>query len=423
MLATLRQRDFGLLWLAGLISGIGDLALVFALPVHIYRTTGSTLATAGAFAASYGPRVLLGTVAGVYVDRWDRRRTMVVADLLRAVLLVALIGGSVHLPLIYVVAAIQSTVGLFFGPAESSLLPNLVGPERLVPANALNALNFNLAMLLGPPVGTALYATIGLRGVALFDGATFLASALLVAALHYRDDPSTRERNRDGSPWTNFRRDLSAGFSTIRHERVLAVVLGTYALGGVADGVFITLGLAPLVLHVLGGSEAQVGWFGTAQAIGGLIAGALVARAGLRWSMKRLYVAGMIGLGFTDSGAFNAARIASLGTPAVGLAMGSMFLSGFPVVAAITGRQSMVQTHADDAVRGRVFGALGTADSVALLIGVGIGGLLGERLGIVALLTGSAMLRVVAGVIAALMMPTTAGVAAAAGAPASPQLA
>ena len=84
MFALLRVRDFGLLWLAGLISIAGDLALVVALPLHVYRLTDSTLATAGVLAANFLPRVLLGSVAGVFVDRWDRRTVMVVADLIRA---------------------------------------------------------------------------------------------------------------------------------------------------------------------------------------------------------------------------------------------------------------------------------------------------------------------------------------------------
>ena len=91
MLAVLRQRDFVLLWLAGLVSIAGDLAFVIALPLHVYRLTDSTLATAATFAASSLPGVLFGSVAGVFVDRWDRKRTMIVADLLRAVMLLPLL--------------------------------------------------------------------------------------------------------------------------------------------------------------------------------------------------------------------------------------------------------------------------------------------------------------------------------------------
>ena len=138
MLAVLRERDFVLLWLAGLVSIAGDLAFVIALPLHVYRLTDSTLATAATFAASSLPGVLFGSVAGVFVDRWDRKRTMIVADLLRAVMLLPLLLAPDQLGMIYTIAIIQGAVGLFFSPAESALLPKLVEKERLVTANALN---------------------------------------------------------------------------------------------------------------------------------------------------------------------------------------------------------------------------------------------------------------------------------------------
>ena len=90
MLKVLRQRNFGLLWSAGLISMIGDWVLFISLPIYTYNLTQSTLATGIMFMVGTLPRILLGSLAGVYVDRWDRQRTMVVADLSRAVLILLL---------------------------------------------------------------------------------------------------------------------------------------------------------------------------------------------------------------------------------------------------------------------------------------------------------------------------------------------
>ena len=91
MLAVLRRRDFVLLWLGQLVSVVGDWILLIALPFFVYQETGSVLATGALFATETLPRLLLGSVAGVFVDRWDRRRTMVVADLLRAAALLPLL--------------------------------------------------------------------------------------------------------------------------------------------------------------------------------------------------------------------------------------------------------------------------------------------------------------------------------------------
>lgn len=408
MFALLRNRDFGLLWLAGLISTAGGFALIVALPLHIYRLTDSTLATAGTFAASFLPGVLFGSVAGVFVDRWDRRRVMIVADVARALLLLSILIAPDRIELLYAVAALQGAIGLFFSPAENALLPLLVGEEHLIAANALNALNNNLGMLIGPALGSMVYAGPGITGAALVDSATFALSALLISRItpRARSAPEmTGEEIAVGTAWSRMVRDWRAGLGLVRRSRPLMVIFTTCALSGIAEGVFLTLGLSPLVLDVLEGTPAQVGWLGTAQAVGGLIAGLIVARAGHRLSQRWLFGGGSVVLGLTDTAAFNARLLAGAGTPAVGVAMGWMTASGVPVVAFFTGRQTLLQSLAADAYRGRVFGALGTVQGIAMLIGLAIGGLLGEVLGIVMLLSASAMLRVVGGIIAIRWLP------------------
>ena len=118
MLATLRQRNFALLWVAGLVSVAGDYALVTALPLHAYALTGSAVATGAVFAAALLPRVVLGSIAGVFVDRWDRQRTMVTADLLRAIALLPLlaVGSADLLWLLYLVRLVTGTLSLFSIP-------------------------------------------------------------------------------------------------------------------------------------------------------------------------------------------------------------------------------------------------------------------------------------------------------------------
>src|ERR687893_555584 len=114
MLAVLRQRDFSLLWFGGVLSVIGDYFLFIALPFFVYERTGSVLATGAMFAAETLPRLLFGSVAGVFVDRWDRKRTMVFADLSRAMVLLPLLvvaaGGPFGLVLLdvgtYLVSAL-----------------------------------------------------------------------------------------------------------------------------------------------------------------------------------------------------------------------------------------------------------------------------------------------------------------------------
>jgi len=406
MFSLLRERDFGLLWLAGLISYAGNAALTVVFPLHVYRLTDSTLVTAIILATYFLPRVLFSSVAGVFVDRWDRKRTMIGADLGRAVVLLPILIAPGDVPLLGVVAVVQGTIAVFFAPAESALLPTLVGENRLVAANALNALNNNIGMLIGPAMGALLYAEFSFRGTVLADTATFIISASLIRLIVADARPEgSAGIVSSGAAWTRMASDWRAGMSVIRRELSLRVLLASSLLVSVAQGVFLTLGLSPLVLDVLGGTPAQVGWLGTAQAIGGITAGLIVVRIGHRMTTRWLYGGGLIGIGLADLGAANAARIATIGTPAVGVAMGWMIVAGFPVVAAGAGLQALVQTHTTDAYRGRVFGTLSSVSGIALIVGFAVGGVLGSSAGIVPVLSAAALLRALGGVVAILFLP------------------
>ena len=185
MLATLRQRNFALLWCAGLISLIGSRAMMTALPFYVYQQTGATLATAALFAAAYLPMVLLGSVAGVFVDRWDRKRIMVLTNLIQTVvmLLLLLVRSSTWLWLVLLVAFVETSVAMFFGPAERALLPRLVREDQLIPANAL-------AGLLSVAGGITLRAGV----IALVMLPTGKAHSELAAASRLNGDSPSRPR-------------------------------------------------------------------------------------------------------------------------------------------------------------------------------------------------------------------------------------
>jgi MFS family permease len=401
MLATLRHRDFALLWIAGFVSVAGDYALIVALPLHAYALTGSALATGGVFAASLLPRVLLGSVAGVFVDRWDRKRTMVVADLLRAAALLPLL--AVDSPdllwLLYLVRAVTGTLGLLFDPAESALLPRLVGEEQLVTANALNALNNNLGRLIGPAIGGVLYASGGLPTVVAIDAASFVVSALLILLIRTDARPEPLDVAPEDSGWRRVFGEWRAGLHLVARNRVLGTIFLAFGIGSIGEGTF-GLGIVPLIVDVLGGGAEGTGVVLSAQAVGGIVAGALVARVAAVVSPRVLFAGGLIVLGLADMGLANAARLAPPGPPAIALGSFFMILAGFPVVAANAAGTGLLQTETADAYRGRVFGSLGTVQGLATLAGLAAGGAMVDAFGIVPVLSLGAAMWVVGGVVA-----------------------
>ena len=380
------HRDFSLLWWAGLLSVMGNWALQIALPVYIYETTGSTLATGLMFAVSTVPRILLGSVAGVFVDRLDRRRVLVTTNLLLCAGLLPLLLVPTHnlLWLIYVVAFSQAVISQFTGPAENALLPTLVSENRLASANALNALNNNLGRLTGPALGGLLMSSLGLQAVVIFDAVTFLLASGLIGLIEAPKAGAAEEKDTDegmtevvagfGGVW----REWLAGLRLVKRSRLVSILFAYIAVTSLGEGVMSAL-FIPFVADVLRGNSLAVGWLLSAQAIGGIIGGLLISMVAASFAPARLFGWGSVGVGLIDVAIFNYPLFLS------GVSLGIILfaLAGLPVSALQAGLMTLFQTEVTDRFRGRVFGAYGTTAALFNLVGIGAGGVLGDRLGIV----------------------------------------
>jgi MFS family permease len=395
MLALLRRRDFARLWLGGLLSIAGDWVLYAALPYLVYERTGSTVATAGMIAAQLAPAIVLGSVAGVFVDRWDRTRCLVVANLLQAavVLLLLLVPHEGWLWIVFAVAAAQSAVAAFSEPAESALLPALVPEEQLVAANALNVLNNRVGRLAGLPLGAALLAAVGLEGVVLVDAASFLAAALLIAPIV--DPRRLRDASDDvtavaASAWSTFWGEWLDGLRLVRREHAIAVLFGVLGLMTFGGTMLDPLAVA-WVRDVLGEGPEVFAALLTAHAAAG-IAGALVmGRLDVRASPAIL-----VGWSSVLAGAALAVRH---NVPSVPLALTLTAVAGLTSVASSIGIDTLIQRLVRDEFRGRVFGALGATAALLSLLGATVAGALAEVVGIVPMLNVACGLIVVAGLV------------------------
>src|SRR5205807_6431818 len=141
MFSALHRRNFALLWFGQLISLTGDWVLFIALPFYVFALTGSALATGAMFIAETLPRLFLGSLAGVFVDRWNRRRTMIVADVSRALilLLLLLVRSRDLVWIVYVVAFAETSISQFFVPAKSAIIPSLLAEKDRVAPNSPDA--------------------------------------------------------------------------------------------------------------------------------------------------------------------------------------------------------------------------------------------------------------------------------------------
>ncbi len=406
MLGILRQRNFALLWFGGLISMTGDWVLFIALPIYVYTLTGSALATSVMFIAQRIPSLLLGSVAGVFVDRWDRKRTMVIANLLLALGLLPLLAvqSVEQLWIVYVVAFVESALGQFFSPAENALLPQLVGEEQLIAANSLNTLNDNLARLVGPALGGVVAGLVGLSGVILLDAASFLVAGALIALISGAPTRASRAvaapSNAVGA-WVGVWREWLAGLRLVRYERPIMVVFVILAITSLGEGIMGVL-FVVFVNQVLGGGALEIGWLMSAQAIGGLLGGLLVGGASRLLTPARLIGLSGILFGMLDLAIFNYPAYIS------GLALGLILFAvvGIPGVGFMTGVNALLQTSVADQYRGRIFGALGTTQGLLMMIGTVSAGVLGDRLGVVTVLNMQGCGYILAGLIALTLLTT-----------------
>lgn len=394
-----RHRDYRLVVASGLVSMVGDWVLDVGLAYLVYDLTGSTLASGATLVAAFLPQVLLGSFAGVLVDRWDRRRTMIAANVLQAVGLLPLLAvGSGRIWIVYVVALWQGTLAQFSLPAEQALIPALVPEEDLLAANAVNAQARGLARLLGSTTGGVLAAWGGLTAVALVDAATFVAGAALVVTVRAGTRPPP-----DPADVPEVRRLLAEwreGLRLMTRTRGLRLLLVFVLVTSVGEGIFGTL-FAPWVRDVARGDGRAFGYIVGAQSLGGIAGGFVAASLGARANPRTLFGWGAVAFGLLDTLLLTYPLLVPHPAPAVLV----IALGGLPGALTVAGMVTLVQTLTEDRFRGRVLGAMGTAQAVSMMAGVALAATLGEVVGILPVIVLQGLGYVVGGALVLLTRP------------------
>jgi MFS family permease len=403
MFAVLRKRNFALLWLGQFVSLSGDGLLIIALPFYVYQLTGSILQTGISVMVEMLPRVLLGSVAGVFADRWNRRATMIVTDLLRAavLLLLLLVHSANLLWLIYVVMATQAIITQFFTPASMAIIPSLVEVEQLVPANSLSSLSRAATRIIGPPLGGALFAALGLTSVVLADSASYVFSMLMILLISLpasaKDEAPVRteQKERVSIAVKRVWEEWVAGLRLIGRDQALVGVFLTWGTLMLANGVLYVM-LVIFVKNVMQGDSTVLGWMVAAQGVGSMV-GAILAGA-INKALRPVY---QIALCMLSAGV---AILVITYDPQLILSLVLFALVGIFVVGCVVSIQTLMQVSVDDRYRGRVFGASETVMGLTMLIGLAVSSGFGDSLGVVMWMSISGVLMLIAGLIALLTL-------------------
>ena len=370
---------------AGLVSLTGDWVLRVGLAYYVYALTGSTVASAVTLLASFVPQIVLSSLAGVFVDRWNPKRTMVATNLLLAggLLPLLLVSRAGDVWMVYLVMAWEGIVQQFFAPAEQKTLPHVADSEQLFTVNALFSQNRDASRLLGAALGGVLVAAGGLVPVVLVDVASFLIAAALIARIRLATSaPTPRSTMSLRGRVSEVRDEWIDGLRLSGRERVLRTLLVFLAVVSVGEGTMGTL-FAPFVRSVLHGTGAAFGLINAAQAVGGIGGGFLAVLRGRRPDPVAVLGYAAAAFGTVDLILFLYPLAWPAVWPAATLIAGAGIAGAFMLTAAIT----LLQQHTTDRYRGRVFGALGAVEGLAIAIGTIAAGVLARVFGIVPVLS------------------------------------
>jgi len=362
MLYIFRNRSFTYLWIGQLISSMGSALTALAASILVYRVTGLAESVGLMLIATSGPTFVIGLIAGVFVDRFDRKRIILISDLLRAIL-IFLIPFLIPLNInwLYVVVALTSAITQFFDSAHASILPEVISEKELSAATSLMAVSSLGSTTVGFAAAGFIATSFNINWAFYLDGASFLMSSLLILFTRVPTLPVTEE--------TSVRavgRNLRAGLNVVRKTPILRslfiVIAPIYLIFGLEISLFL-----PFTLRELGGTEFHFGLQQAAEAIGIALGSIGMARLA-----DRIRAGQWLAISYLSMAA---AMIAYSFSYSVWLAILMMGISGLLNAPSFIGEQLVLQRATPREMRGRVNSSYFVVRDVMYVAGMALAGL------------------------------------------------
>jgi MFS family permease len=376
MKEVLGEKQFRRLWLGQLVSIFGDFVALFAVQVAItFRMHGTPEDVTGIMVAYLAPLAIIGPVAGVFVDRWNPRLTMIASDLTRGVLIIFLAFTS-HLWQIYIIFFALSTVSSFFMPAQSVTVPLLVKKEGLMAASGLMQQTMQLVRIFSPAAASALVVWFGEASCYYADSLTFFASASVLVSLSYHRPVVPSPRG-----FGAVLRELGQGMKFIFTHPTFSFVILSMTAGMFAMSCFGAL-VSVFVRDILHGGTYLFGAIGSLIGVGSICGALLVQK-----TAKGKAPAQMVSFGLGGVGLF-IVIVTALRTPVATLAgaFGIGVSAAFIMVAAT----ALLQGETPPEIRGRVSSSSMSLIALAQGVAMIFAGGWATRFGIVNLFYASA---------------------------------
>lgn len=379
---VLKKKNFFLLWLGQIISQLGDRLDQMALIGFIaQRSPGETFKLATLLSFTILPVFVVGPIAGVYVDRWDRRKTMFVCDFIRGllVLCIPLFVMNRNLPLVWLYLAVflLFSIGRFFVPAKMAIVPDLVDKDQLLLANSLVNTTGMIAATFGFAIGGIIVTLLGVKGGFYIDSASFFISSLLIFFINVKSKHNVNIVNISKEIVEVIRKsvfsEVKEGIVYVLRQTQMLTVIGTLFLVWAALGavyvviiVFIQSTLKSFTLDL----GLLIMFLGIGLFIGSLIYGRFGRTSNCFQTIHAsLFVSGLVLAAF----AFFLERLPYFYTAAF-----LAFIFGAVVAPIMTATNTLVHDVATDKMRGKVFSSIEVVMHLAFLLFMLLGSSLAE---------------------------------------------
>ncbi len=372
---TAWKRRFFAIWSGQATSLFGSQLIQFALVWWLTMETGSAAVLATAAAMAYIPHILLGPIAGAIVDRWPRKKVMIVADsgiALATLVLIALFALSIVEPWhIFALLAVRSAGGSFHWPAMTAATSMMVPEEHLSRVGGLNQALQGLSGIVAPPVGAILIAFLPMQGVLSIDIITAVIAIIPLLALHIPEPVKGESKKGVRATYD----DMKEGFRFLRRWPGALAVIGIVVMLNFLFAPVDAL-LPLLVTERFGGDAVDFATISAAVCAGILVGGLILAVWG---GTKRRIVTAMVGL-----------LVSGISVVAMGLcppggfvfATGAIFVAGLVISMANGSFSAIMQTVIPKTMQGRVFALTGSAAMSAAPLGLIVGAPISEAFGV-----------------------------------------
>jgi MFS family permease len=258
----LKNKNYTLLIVGNLVSLLGSNIQQFVLSLYVLAITGSATLFASMLAISILPRILLSPVAGVFGDWFDKKKSIVILDIINGLVLfgfagIFFINQSLSIGLIYLLVVILEITEIFFHSSMSAVIPSIIDKDNLLEANSLRSMIISLGQLMAPILGALIYGTFGLFLAIIINATSFLLSAFSEMFIKI---PKIKAKETKKN-FAALKEDFTAGLKIIKDNKSIRTIIAIATIINFSIAPLFSVGLIFIIREVLMASDMQFGIF------------------------------------------------------------------------------------------------------------------------------------------------------------------